>query len=139
MPTELLLWSHHCVIYNHTRVNEQHAHLFESVNKLYLRIKDNAKQDTVLANAEALYQDTVTHFREEEALFSECTGDQFTLHRLQHKHYLEALRGFCDRLHSDINLSVESLTDQLRHLADWYQAHILTSDKQLEDISSTPH
>ncbi|ALS98024.1 bacteriohemerythrin [Lacimicrobium alkaliphilum] len=128
---QLLQWSEHFNLSGHQLINAQHHQLFGLVNQLYDLIHRGGDIESIISITRVLLQQTEGHFAEEETLFYRLPRDEQTLHLLHHKHYLEALSAFLERLNSGVDMSVESITDQLRSLADWYQSHVLHSDSKL--------
>lgn len=127
----LLQWSEHFQLQGHQDLNDQHQQLFGLVNQLYALIQQGGTLQSVIALTRRLLEHTQRHFADEETLFYRLPQDERSLHLLHHKHYLEALSAFLERLSSGVKMSAESMNDQLRSLADWYQSHILHSDSKL--------
>lgn len=127
----LLQWSEHFQLTGHQDLDDQHRQLFELVNQLFDLIKGEGNPESIIAVTRALLTHTEQHFADEETLFHRLHRDERSLHLLHHKHFLEALSAFLERLNSGVSMSVESMSDQLRSLADWYQSHVLHSDSKL--------
>jgi hemerythrin len=127
----LLSWSEHFQLQGHQDLDQQHHQLFELVNQLCELINRGGNIDSIITLTRSLLAHTVRHFADEERLFYRLPRNERSLHLLHHKHYLEALSAFLERLDSGVNMSAESMNNQLRSLADWYQSHVLHSDSKL--------
>jgi hemerythrin len=106
-------------------IDSQHKKLVDYINELDRAIDIGQEKDTISALFEKLYNYTRFHFKEEEAYFFNLSKNDFLLHQLQHKHFIEEL----DRI---IALEkIESISAELLYfLTDWLLNHIQVEDRK---------
>jgi len=104
-------------------IDDQHKVLLGYINDLHNLINNSANESEVLELFDKLYKYTQYHFNEEERYFSRLCKDDLTLHKLQHKHFIEEL----DHIQQRKNEQQVS-ADLLFFLTDWLVNHIVAED-----------
>ncbi len=77
-------------------VDRQHQQLFRHANRLLEAVMLGAPGEAVLAATQALLDDVLTHFRDEEALHVRIGFPGRESHALEHARLLEKARDLCD-------------------------------------------
>lgn len=110
-------------------LDKQHQHLLALRNRLEDCI--NGQRDATHSEAfhdvlDALYQYSVTHFRDEEAYIDAVGFPEAAAHGLAHAHFTETI--------ADLNMAVAQGRagphQVLDFLSDWLVSHILSADMQ---------
>lgn len=129
--TPLLLWSAKFEIDNQPSLDQQHEHLFKQVNNLFFSLKNDHSSDEIIALVSELQAETLAHFQHEEQFFYLLPEQEATLHRIHHKHLLEAMQGLYQFVSTNKPIPAQSAMEQLQEIAEWYQSHVLHSDSKL--------
>ncbi|MBT1063413.1 hemerythrin family protein [Bowmanella sp. Y26] len=128
----LVLWCEVNMPIGIPEIDYQHRQLLDTINLLHAAIRQNWPNPSVLPLATNLLEQTQRHFLTETPYLQKLCDQQQRLHQLNHKHFLQAMQAFIDRLGSDIHMSALSVNEQLASLAEWYSSHILNSDRELQ-------
>lgn len=104
-------------------LDDQHKVLIGYINELHDLITSNASESATSELFDKLYKYTQYHFKEEEKYFSRLCKDDLTLHKLQHKHFIEELA----HIQQEKNKQKIS-ADLLFFLTDWLVSHIVAED-----------
>lgn len=128
----LVLWCDVNMPIGIPEIDRQHQQLLDTINLLHVAIRENWPNPRVLPLATNLLALTQHHFLTEAPYLQNLSSQQQRLHQLNHKHFLQAMHAFIERLASDIHMSVLSVSEQLASLAEWYSSHILHSDRELQ-------
>jgi len=104
-------------------LDDQHKVLVSYINELHDLIMNNASDNAISELFEKLFKYTQYHFHDEEKYFSRLYKDDLTLHKLQHKHFIEDLTHIQQR-----NGEQKISEDLLFFLTDWLVNHIVVED-----------
>lgn len=129
--TPLLRWSGKLAIDNQPLLDEQHQQLFEQVNRLWALLMESHNRNEVIALVDALQNQTRAHFQHEEQSFHLLEEKEAMLHRIHHKHLLEAMQGLYQFITTNEPIPVHNTIERLQEIAEWYQSHVLHSDSKL--------
>jgi len=105
-------------------IDSQHKVLVGYINELDELIKKNENKEDVSIIFNKLVDYTQYHFSSEELYFEGLNANDLTLHKLQHKHFIEQLNLFKDETTENIS------KDLLHFLLDWLVTHIQCEDKK---------
>ncbi|GGO70525.1 bacteriohemerythrin [Bowmanella pacifica] len=128
----LVLWCEVNMPIGIPEIDHQHRQLLDTINLLHAAIREKWPNPSVLPLATSLLEQTQRHFLTETPYLQNLCDQQQRLHQLNHKHFLQAMQAFIERLASDVGMSSLSVKEQLASLAEWYSSHILSSDRELQ-------
>jgi len=107
-----------------SKIDEQHAYLFDLVNQLSHAIANERFSMVVGGILEELHNYTQTHFAYEESLLEKANYSDLAEHRKKHTRMKEQLELF-SRQFREGSLYPEAFS---LFLEDWLKIHILTDD-----------
>lgn len=128
MTTPLVTWDDRFAL-GMTEIDEQHRTLFEIMNKMWLAIVRNEKQDTMAEILHALELYTVQHFTEEEVFMRSFNYPNYDSHIQLHRNFTRKIAEEKARVARGEKPSL----DLLHFLRDWLLNHILVQDKLYAD------
>ena len=115
-------------------IDLQHKNLFQLLNKLSLKIKqDNISYEDVNNSIKLLIHYTENHLHDEEILMLESRIDKrhFTKHRMEHNSFIYDVGLFSDITSSDDRRITGKATKLVRFITYWLIFHILGTDMLL--------
>lgn len=121
-----LTW-HSAYACGHTLIDNQHRALFQHVNDFLAAILAGCRADQLAALIETIIQDTLQHFKSEEAIFAETGFPDAKAHAALHQHLIDKAIGLADRFSSD-NLAIGELFQFLAR--DLIANHMLKEDRK---------
>ncbi len=108
-------------------VDSQHKQLCDYINKLYKAMQDNANDKVLGDLLDKLTNYTVTHFRDEEAIFGASSYPSTQKHKEAHKKFVAKLHDFKKQLLSG---NAAMSINLMEFLKDWLIKHIMGTDTQ---------
>lgn len=121
-----LTW-HSAYACGHTLIDTQHRALFQHVNDFLVSILAGCRADQLAAQIEAIIQDTIQHFKSEEAIFNEIGFPDATAHATLHQQLIDQAIDLAQCFNSD-NLTVGELFQFLAR--DLIANHMLKEDRK---------
>jgi methyl-accepting chemotaxis protein len=125
VQTAFILWSKDFELGNPT-IDGQHRRLAELTNRLHAAIRSGQTRAILGGVLDELVEYTVTHFRDEEALFGASRYPDKKAHLDQHQKFIETAH----RLQADFRSGRVVLgSETVEFLRDWLLNHIQGSDR----------
>lgn len=136
MTKPLIIWDEDNFAIGIESIDLQHKTLVSNINELHFAIESNNVNKMLVQHLfDKLYDYTIYHFKEEENYLNHLNEQDYKLHILQHKHFIEEL----DRLKCSGN-ELDISADLLYFLTDWLMHHIVSEDKKLNPpTKETPY
>lgn len=109
------------------KIDKQHKKLVELLNSLYEAMSKGKGNDVLGPILNELVNYTVVHFKTEEDLFTKYNYPGKTLHKAEHKKFVDEVASFKSEFDTGkAMISIKLMT----FLKDWLVKHIKGSDKQ---------
>ena len=117
--------------------DEHHRHLVELLNKTYNACTGDNKADELESIVSELIEYTHDHIAAEEYLMERYAYPEASLHKLEHRMFMEQLGNIDRKLHeTETNPSI-TLLDLAMLLGHWLSSHIMKIDKRLGTYLTT--
>jgi hemerythrin-like metal-binding protein len=114
---------------DHPIIDRQHQQIVDSINDIYLSIRQKADKPTLLEQLKHLQVLASDHFEEEQKHFIDTAYTGATEHVEKHQHILEQLSSFIEQYQSgQQNIDEEVPT----FFKNWLIKHIMTLDKSYQ-------
>jgi len=135
---ELLKWDDEKMGMGIDLIDGQHKKLVVIINDLAKAIDTNEDKERLFAIVDRLLEYTQYHFTTEEEYFDKFDFKESSLHKSEHKYFIEHFKGIKRGLESKakardkavIKLSAEIL----EYLVDWFINHITGSDREYMNL-----
>ncbi len=112
----------------YTKVDDQHIHLFEIVNRLHDAMLEGHGWDVLKETLDELVHYTLEHFQMEEMLMEITNYPSYTEHKAKH----EQLKLQVTELMEKLSQHKQFLTVEVSHfLTDWLIHHIKGEDQKM--------
>lgn len=114
-------------------IDNQHKKLIEIGSGLFELVNDDSKDDyydEIVAMLRELEDYTITHFKDEEALFDAVDYMGSMAHKFEHKLFVKKLEGYMTDLEGIDSNQKETLLELLNFVADWLVLHIVKTDRE---------
>ena len=119
-------------------IDEQHKNLISIINDLANAIEKKEQKDVLFEIVDRLIEYTKYHFQTEEEYFDSFDFDDKSLHKSEHKYFIEHFKGIKKGLEKGIKKGDKSVIklseDILMYLVDWFITHITGSDRDYMDL-----
>ena len=105
--------------------DQQHREIVDEINEVQAAVEAGMKQSVTGPLLTRLADNTVAHFKAEEAMMAASKYPGLMLHGMKHQRLLEQLKAFLGRYNRD-----GSMMDRhsLNFLRDWATTHIQSED-----------
>ena len=114
-----------------TQIDEQHKKLVDLINSLHGAMKERKANEVLGKIIEELVAYAVEHFRTEEKYFDEFGYLKATLHRKEHKDFVNKVAAFKSDFDSGKMMLSMEIMDFLK---DWLINHIKKTDMEYSDF-----
>ncbi len=121
-----LIWDNQFSL-NVKKIDEQHKHLFDLLNKLHDVVVEGAEQSLLAHILDELIEYTVYHFGTEEKLFAEHQYPEYTMHKREHDDLTRQVVKFQRTFREGSATISFELLDFLRR---WLTKHTLGTDRK---------
>lgn len=112
---------------NIQKIDEQHKKLIKLIDDLATKMKERKSAEILEKVIIELGEYTKTHFSYEEELMQKYGYIEFNSHKREHDYYSQRVFDYKEKLNKNsFGLSTEILTT----LKDWWEKHILITDKK---------
>lgn len=108
-------------------VDEQHRSMINKINEIFNACDRGEGLKEVISALIFLENYTRTHFKDEEALQSECEYPKLEEHRVSHDKFIETVNGMLDEFYKN-GTSMEIFLKIVEFMADWIKEHIKKED-----------
>jgi hemerythrin len=113
-------------------MNDSHLEELILINKLDIECKKNSLEE-VSKLLEELYEQTVTHFSQEEELMQKGDYPEFQTHKAEHDRHLKEFRAL--RKYFDKNQDTRAISAYVEgNLGKWVIHHTETMDKPMASV-----
>lgn len=123
----IVRWSDEKYSIGIAEIDEQHQCIFAYINEIAIAIENKADKFKLSVLFNQLFDYTEYHCQYEEQYFAVLSPEDLTLHKLQHKHFLEQVREIQKQSEQQLLTNIELLYC----LAEWYTDHMQLEDKKL--------
>lgn len=135
---ELLKWDDAKMGMGINIIDTQHKKLVAIINDLAKAIEANDDNEKLFAIVDRLIEYTEYHFTTEEELFAKFNFEGISLHKSEHKYFIEHFKAIKKGLEADAkkrDRSVIKLSAEiLEYLVDWFIKHITGSDREYTEL-----
>ena len=123
---ELILWRDTFSVGN-SRIDNQHKHLVQLINKLFNNLAAKDKDDLMRKIFNELVDYTKNHFSMEEMLMQELKHPNYMAHKDEHSQFIIKIGVLREKyLKGEMKVNLETLN----FLKDWLLNHIIGTDKK---------
>ncbi|MFQ5972185.1 MAG: bacteriohemerythrin [Alphaproteobacteria bacterium] len=106
-----------------------HKILIEVINQLDANVGERAKSIVVRQALVVLARYAQFHFAREERVMAACGYAELPQHRVEHREFVQRIRGIAERLEKEPDARAIIVNDELLgFLKDWLRHHILIVD-----------
>jgi len=135
---EVLLWDVERMGTGIKIIDEQHKKLISIINDLAIAIDKKEENEILFEVVDRLIDYTQYHFKTEEDFFDQFDFEESSVHKSEHKYFIEHFKAIQKGLVKDAkkrDTSIIKLSeDILLYLVDWFILHITGSDRQYIDL-----
>ena len=135
---ELLIWDDEKMGMGIEIIDSQHKKLVTIINDLATAIDKQAETEVLFAVVERLIEYTKYHFETEQKFFDEFDFHEKSLHKSEHKYFIEHFKAIQKGLEKDAKKRDKNIIklseDILEYLVDWFIAHITGSDREYMEL-----
>lgn len=135
---ELLKWNDEQMSTGLETIDSQHKKLVKIINDLTTAINKNQENEVLFEIVDNLIEYTQYHFTTEEELFEKFDFQDSSLHKSEHKYFIEHFKAIKKGLEKNANQRDKSIItlseDILAYLKNWFFSHITGSDRDYIDL-----
>lgn len=135
---ELLKWDDEKMGMGIDIIDTQHKKLVDIINDLAKAIESDEDNERLFKIVDRLIEYTQYHFTTEEEYFDKFDFAEASVHKSEHKYFIEHFKGIKKGLEANVNKRDKSIiklsAEILEYLVDWFINHITGSDRKYMEL-----